>query len=120
MPVTATTHLNFRGNARKALEFYHSVFGGHVMVATYGQVGVPQDAPTAARLPLLPSPRTHPTPTTSRSAGHRSERRQGGRVRRVRGHRRRSRRTSAATGHRAHGLTHTESVFLLLNGDTID
>lgn len=45
MSITATTHLNFRGDARQALEFYHSIFGGHLMIATYGQVGVPQDDP---------------------------------------------------------------------------
>lgn len=35
MTVQTTTHLNFRGDARTALEFYHSVFGGHLMVVTY-------------------------------------------------------------------------------------
>ncbi|MBF6130209.1 VOC family protein [Nocardia brasiliensis] len=35
MSVTTTTHLNFRGDARAALEFYQSVFGGHLAVVTY-------------------------------------------------------------------------------------
>jgi len=45
MSITTTTHLNFRGDARAALEFYHSVFGGQVMIATYGDFGMPKDAP---------------------------------------------------------------------------
>ena len=28
MSVQAVTHLNFRGDARAALAFYHAVFGG--------------------------------------------------------------------------------------------
>jgi len=47
MSITTTTHLNFRGDARAALEFYHSVFGGQVTVATYGDFGMPSDAPGA-------------------------------------------------------------------------
>ncbi|MGJ4846008.1 VOC family protein [Leifsonia sp. Le1] len=34
MSVTTTPHLNFRGDARAALEFYHSVFGGQLVVVT--------------------------------------------------------------------------------------
>src|SRR5690606_23405477 len=47
MSITTTTHLNFRGDARKALEFYHSVFAGQVNIATYGDFGMPKDAPGA-------------------------------------------------------------------------
>ncbi|MFI6211368.1 VOC family protein [Nocardia brasiliensis] len=39
MSVTTTTHLNFRGDARAALEFYQSVFGGHLAVVTYKDAG---------------------------------------------------------------------------------
>jgi PhnB protein len=35
MSLTTTTHLNFRGNARTALQFYQSVFGGDLTVVTY-------------------------------------------------------------------------------------
>lgn len=45
MSITTTTHLNFRGDARAALDFYQSVFGGHVTIATYGDFGMPADAP---------------------------------------------------------------------------
>lgn len=45
MTLTTTTHLNFRGTARDALDFYRSVFGGTVTAATYGQFGLPEGAP---------------------------------------------------------------------------
>ncbi|MFE6176120.1 VOC family protein [Streptomyces sp. NPDC056464] len=39
MSVTTTTHLNFRGEARQALDFYQSVFGGHAVAVTYTDAG---------------------------------------------------------------------------------
>ncbi len=50
MVIKATTHLNFRGTARQALDFYQSVFGGHVFVSTYGDVGMPKDLPGADKV----------------------------------------------------------------------
>jgi PhnB protein len=47
MSITTTTHLNFRGDARSALEFYQSAFGGTVEIATYGDFGMPEAAPGA-------------------------------------------------------------------------
>jgi PhnB protein len=35
MSITTVTHLNLRGNARQALEFYQSVFGGDLVALTY-------------------------------------------------------------------------------------
>lgn len=35
MSLETTPHLNFRGNAREALTFYQSVFGGDLTVVTY-------------------------------------------------------------------------------------
>ncbi|WP_309069057.1 VOC family protein [Microbacterium sp.] len=35
MAIHTTTHLNFRGEARGALEFYRSVFGGELAAVTY-------------------------------------------------------------------------------------
>ena len=35
MSITTTTHLNFRGQAREALETYQSVFGGQLALVTY-------------------------------------------------------------------------------------
>lgn len=43
MSVKSVTHLNFRGDARAALEFYQSVFGGHLAVVTYKDAGNVQD-----------------------------------------------------------------------------
>jgi PhnB protein len=35
MTIKSAVHLNFRGDARAALGFYHSVFGGDQMLITY-------------------------------------------------------------------------------------
>ena len=43
MTVQTTTHLNFRGDARAALGFYHSVFGGALTVISYQDMGAVQD-----------------------------------------------------------------------------
>lgn len=50
MTITTTTHLNFRGTARQALEFYQSVFGGEVTLATYGDLGMPAGVPGADKV----------------------------------------------------------------------
>ncbi|MCI1018673.1 VOC family protein [Microbacterium sp. C5A9] len=47
MTIATTTHLNFRGTARQALEFYGAVFSGDVTIATYGDLGMPAGAPGA-------------------------------------------------------------------------
>lgn len=35
MTLAVCAHINFKGHARQALTFYHSVFGGHLSVVTY-------------------------------------------------------------------------------------
>ena len=50
MSIETTTHLNFRGTARPALEFYQSVLDGHLVVATYGDFGMPKEAPGADKV----------------------------------------------------------------------
>ena len=50
MSFAATTHLNFRGTARPALEFYQSIFGGELTSATYGDYGMPQGVPGADKI----------------------------------------------------------------------
>jgi PhnB protein len=47
MSIVTTTHLNLRGTARPALEFYRSVFGGRITSATYADFGMPAGAPGA-------------------------------------------------------------------------
>lgn len=43
MTIKTTTHLNFRGNARAALEFYQAAFGGHLVAVTYKDAGAVQN-----------------------------------------------------------------------------
>ncbi|MGW4125111.1 VOC family protein [Nocardia sp. NPDC004711] len=50
MSVNAVAHLNFHGQARAALEFYQSVFGGRLAVATYGDFGMPAELPDATKV----------------------------------------------------------------------
>jgi PhnB protein len=38
MSVKTTAHINFNGEARTALEFYQSVFGGETAIATYADI----------------------------------------------------------------------------------
>jgi PhnB protein len=42
-------YLNFNGNARQALEFYTSVFGGELTLSTFADLGN-QDSPDADRI----------------------------------------------------------------------
>lgn len=87
MSVNAVTHLNFHGNARQALEFYHSVFGGNLVIATYADFGAPKDTPNADKVvwgqvvadsgfqvmaydvPSLEQPSRTSTPSTRREHG---------------------------------------------------
>lgn len=43
MTIKTTTHLNFRGQARAALEFYQSAFGGFPVIVTYNDANAVQD-----------------------------------------------------------------------------
>lgn len=43
MTVNVVPHLNFRGDARAALEFYRSAFGGDLVITTYGEMGATTD-----------------------------------------------------------------------------
>lgn len=47
MTISTTTHLNFRGQAREALELYRGVFGGDLVAVTYAQAGAVSDAAEA-------------------------------------------------------------------------
>jgi PhnB protein len=50
MSVNAVTHLNFRGDARQALEFYHSVFGGELTIMSYEDMGNVQEPSEAKQV----------------------------------------------------------------------
>ena len=43
MTIKTTTHLNFRAQARAALEFYQTVFGGQLMAITYADAHAVQN-----------------------------------------------------------------------------
>lgn len=43
MAVATTAHINFRGQAREALEFYKTVFGGETTIATYAMIHQVED-----------------------------------------------------------------------------
>ena len=50
MSVNAVTHLNFRGDARHALTFYHSVFGGELTIMSYEDMGNVQEPSEAKQV----------------------------------------------------------------------
>ncbi|RLP83915.1 VOC family protein [Mycetocola lacteus] len=50
MTIQTTTHLNFHGDARPALEFYAAVFDGRVTLATYAEFGMPAELPGAQNI----------------------------------------------------------------------
>lgn len=50
MTVKTVTHLNFRGDARAALSFYQSVFGGELMAMTYRDAGAVQNPAEADQI----------------------------------------------------------------------
>ncbi|MTD55747.1 VOC family protein [Amycolatopsis pithecellobii] len=50
MSLNAVAHLNFHGEAREALEFYQSVFGGQLSIATYADFGMPPEVPGATNV----------------------------------------------------------------------
>lgn len=50
MTVSTVTHLNFRGDARAALEFYQSVFAGELTIITYEDAGNVQDPSEAKQV----------------------------------------------------------------------
>ena len=50
MSITTTTHLNFRGDARAALEYYRSVFGGRLDAFSYADAHAVTDPAEADQL----------------------------------------------------------------------
>jgi len=43
MTIHLSPYIGFRGNAREAIEFYHSVFGGDLVISTFGEMHASQD-----------------------------------------------------------------------------
>lgn len=50
MPSILNPYLNFRGNAREALEFYRGVFGGELVIGTFGESGMSDDPVEAGQV----------------------------------------------------------------------
>jgi PhnB protein len=50
MSATPVTHLNFHGEARAALEFYATAFGGEAAIRTYADLGMPAGLPDSDRV----------------------------------------------------------------------
>jgi PhnB protein len=50
MSITTSPHLNFRGDARSALEFYESVFGGQLVAVSYADAHAVTDPAEADQL----------------------------------------------------------------------
>lgn len=50
MTIKSVTHLNLRGNARAALTFYHSVFGGKQTLVTYADAHAVTDPAEADQI----------------------------------------------------------------------
>jgi PhnB protein len=120
LTVSAVPHLNFTGNAREALEFYHSVFGGRLMIGTYGEGGVPQDSATSDRVTFAPLAPDSPDAglisfgmvTAENGFKLAAYDVFGGTGGGLAGS------STTATG-RAAQLTHSEALFVLLTGDTL-
>ena len=56
MSIDVTPHLNFRGDARSALELYQSVFGGHAVINTYADFGKVDRGDMAKRRTIIAPP----------------------------------------------------------------
>jgi PhnB protein len=50
MPNRTNAYISFRDNAREAMEFYRSVFGGELMLQTFSEFGVSEDPSEADKV----------------------------------------------------------------------
>lgn len=50
MKTLLNPYISFNGNAREALEFYKSVFGGELVLNTFGEGGMPHDPDEADKI----------------------------------------------------------------------
>jgi PhnB protein len=50
MPTVLNPYLSFRDNAREAIEFYHSVFGGDLTISTFGEMQASEDPAEADKV----------------------------------------------------------------------
>lgn len=105
MTIQTTTHLNFRGDARAALEFYQSVFGGHTVINTYADFGMPADLPGSAKVVFG----LVAAENGFRIMGYDIPGQTGGRI------------AGGGSTHRENGTTITDqALFVSIGGDTLD
>ena len=50
MAAQLNPYLQFKNTAREAMEFYQSVFGGHLVINTYADFGMPAEVPGADKV----------------------------------------------------------------------
>ncbi len=50
MPTTLNPYLGFRDNAREAMTFYHTVFGGDLTLSTFGEFHASEDPAEADKI----------------------------------------------------------------------
>ncbi|GLZ51601.1 VOC family protein [Actinomycetospora sp. NBRC 106378] len=119
MAISTVTHLNFTGNARAALEYYHAIFGGQLVIGTYGEGGVPQDSADSDRVTFAPVPADSPNADLVGFGLVAAE--NGFRIAAYDVFDARGGVLAGADGPgRADALVHTESLFVLLNGDSLE
>ncbi len=49
-PTRLNPYISFKNNAREAMDFYHTVFGGNLTLNTYGDIGMSEDPSEADKL----------------------------------------------------------------------
>jgi PhnB protein len=107
MTVNTVAHLNFHGNAREALGFYQSVFGGHSVIATYSDFGLPKDLPDADKVVFGQIAADNGVRLMAYDIPSQAERTPAG--------------PTPTPTRREHGVTLTsEPFFLSVRGDTVD
>ena len=74
MPSRLNPYVNFDGNTREAMEFYRDVFGGELVINTFGEYGNPDPAVADKTMHAqLETDRGFTLDGVRRAAGHRDE-----------------------------------------------
>lgn len=120
MSVSTLTHINFTGDARPALEFYQSVFGGQLMVMTHG---TPLGGDSGSDRDTGYVPMAADDPDADRVAFGMVVAENGFRIAAYDVIGSAGGGVAAPSGQaapRVRGVTHTEPFYVLLNGESLD
>ena len=60
-------YLNFAGDAREAMEFYQSIFGGELSVVSFSDAQMDEEMPSSGTMPLLAPICSSRTPLRARN-----------------------------------------------------